>query len=57
VKNVLATHRELAPYATASNMDIDGPDIVLSAEAGQILAKALNRCRDIRCAEESARQR
>ena len=38
MKNVLATHRELAPYATASNMDIDGPDIVLSAEAGQILA-------------------
>ena len=38
MKNVLATHRELAPYATASNMDVDGPDIVLSAEAGQILA-------------------
>jgi PAS domain S-box-containing protein len=31
-------HRELAPYATASNTHIDGPDIVLSAEAGQMLA-------------------
>jgi two-component sensor histidine kinase len=30
--------RELAPYATASNTRIDGPDIVVSAEAGQILA-------------------
>jgi PAS domain S-box-containing protein len=30
--------RELAPYATASNTRIDGPDVVLSAEAGQILA-------------------
>jgi PAS domain S-box-containing protein len=30
--------RELAPYATASNTSIDGPDVVLSAEAGQILA-------------------
>jgi len=31
-------HRELAPYATASNTHIDGPDVVLSAEAGPILA-------------------
>jgi PAS domain S-box-containing protein len=30
--------RELAPYATASNTHIDGPDVVLSAEAGQTLA-------------------
>jgi PAS domain S-box-containing protein len=30
--------RELAPYATASNTRIDGPDVVVSAEAGQILA-------------------
>jgi len=30
--------RELAPYATASNTHIDGPDVVLSAEAGPILA-------------------
>jgi two-component sensor histidine kinase len=29
---------ELAPYATASNTHIDGPDVELSAEAGQILA-------------------
>jgi len=31
-------HRELAPNATASNTRIDGPDVVLSAEAGQTLA-------------------
>ena len=31
-------HRELAPYATASNVRIDGPDVVLRAETGQILA-------------------
>src|SRR5262245_34747292 len=30
--------RELAPYATVSNAYIDGPDVVLSAEAGQTLA-------------------
>jgi len=30
--------RELAPYATASNTHMDGPDVELSAEAGQILA-------------------
>ena len=30
--------RELAPYATASNTSADGPDLVLSAEAGQTLA-------------------
>jgi len=30
--------RELAPYATASNTRIDGPDVVLNAEAGQALA-------------------
>jgi two-component sensor histidine kinase len=30
--------RELAPYATASNTHIDGPDVVLSAEAGRTLA-------------------
>ena len=30
--------RELAPYATANNTRIDGPDVVLSAEAGQTLA-------------------
>jgi two-component sensor histidine kinase len=31
-------HRELAPYATASNTHIDGPDVVLGVEAGQMLA-------------------
>jgi two-component sensor histidine kinase len=30
--------RELAPYTTTSNARIDGPDVVLSAEAGQALA-------------------
>src|SRR5262245_2123570 len=30
--------RELAPYATASNTCIDGPHVVLSVEAGQMLA-------------------
>jgi two-component sensor histidine kinase len=30
--------RELAPYATASNSHIGGSDVMLSAEAGQILA-------------------
>jgi PAS domain S-box-containing protein len=30
--------RELAPYATARSTRIDGPDVVLSAEAGQTLA-------------------
>ena len=30
--------RELAPYATVSNTHIGGPDVVLSAEAGQVLA-------------------
>jgi two-component sensor histidine kinase len=29
---------ELAPYATANNTRIDGPDVVLTAEAGQTLA-------------------
>jgi PAS domain S-box-containing protein len=30
--------RELAPYATTDNTRIDGPDVVLRAEAGQTLA-------------------
>jgi two-component sensor histidine kinase len=29
---------ELAPYVTADNTRIDGPDVVLTAEAGQTLA-------------------
>jgi len=31
-------HRELAPYATASNARINGPGVVVRAEAGQLLA-------------------
>jgi PAS domain S-box-containing protein len=33
---------ELAPYATASNAHIDGPDVVLSAAAGQALGMVLH---------------
>jgi two-component sensor histidine kinase len=29
---------ELAPYITTSNARVDGPDVVLTAEAGQVLA-------------------
>jgi PAS domain S-box-containing protein len=35
-------HRELAPYSTASNTRVDGPDVVVSAEAGQTLAMVLH---------------
>ena len=34
--------RELAPYATHNNVDINGPEIVLSAEAGQAMAMVLH---------------
>jgi PAS domain S-box-containing protein len=34
--------RELAPYATRSNTDIGGPDVMLSAEAGQTMATVLH---------------
>jgi len=34
--------RELMPYATTSNTDISGPEIVLRAEAGQALAMVLH---------------
>ncbi len=34
--------RELAPYATPSNVDINGPEIVLHAEAGQAMAMVLH---------------
>ena len=30
--------RELAPYATGSNTQIEGPDVILSADAGQAIA-------------------
>jgi PAS domain S-box-containing protein len=34
--------RELAPYTTGSNTDIGGPDVMLSAEAGQAMATVLH---------------
>ena len=34
--------RELAPYATGSNTDIDGPEVILIAEAGQVMAMVLH---------------
>jgi len=34
--------RELAPYTTGSNTDIGGPDVMLSAEAGQTIATVLH---------------
>ena len=34
--------RELAPYAAGSNTEIDGPEVNLSAEAGQVMAMVLH---------------
>jgi two-component sensor histidine kinase len=34
--------RELEPYATGSNVDIGGPDVMLKAEAGQALAMVVH---------------
>jgi PAS domain S-box-containing protein len=34
--------RELAPYTTGSNVEIGGPDVMLSAEAGQTMATVLH---------------
>jgi len=34
--------RELAPFATSDNAEIDGPDTVLGAEAAQIMAMVLH---------------
>jgi PAS domain S-box-containing protein len=34
--------RELEPYATGSNLEIGGPDVVLQAEAGQALAMVVH---------------
>jgi two-component sensor histidine kinase len=34
--------RELAPYATSGNTEIDGPDVTLKAEAGQALGMVLH---------------
>ena len=35
-------HSELAPYATAGNTTVDGPPVVLTAEATQALAMVLH---------------
>ena len=34
--------RELAPYATRGNTDIDGPNVILKAEAGQAMGMVLH---------------
>jgi two-component sensor histidine kinase len=34
--------RELAPYATGSNTDVGGPDVMLSAQAGQTMGMVLH---------------
>ena len=34
--------RELAPYATSNNMDVEGPEVLLSADAGQTIAMVLH---------------
>ena len=34
--------RELAPYAASNNTEIDGPEVMLSAEAGQAMAMVLH---------------
>jgi two-component sensor histidine kinase len=34
--------RQLAPYTTGSNVEVDGPDVMLSAEASQTMAMALH---------------
>ena len=34
--------RELAPYATSNNTEISGPEVILSAEAGQSMAMVLH---------------
>src|SRR5215510_11896015 len=34
--------RELAPYATSSNTEIDGPDVILKVEAGQAMGMVLH---------------
>jgi hypothetical protein len=34
--------RELEPYRTAGNVSVDGPDVVLHAEAGQAVAMAVH---------------
>jgi PAS domain S-box-containing protein len=34
--------RELAPYATSGNAEIKGPDVILKAEAGQVMGMVLH---------------
>ena len=34
--------RELAPYATGNNTEINGPDVLLKPEAGQAMAMVLH---------------
>jgi len=34
--------RELAPYATSGNTEINGPEVILRAEAGQVMAMVLH---------------
>jgi len=34
--------RELAPYATRHNTEIDGPEVLLKPEAGQAMAMVLH---------------
>jgi len=34
--------RELAPYATGSNAEVDGPEVMLSADAGQTMGMVLH---------------
>ena len=34
--------RELAPYATRNNTEIGGPEVTLSAEAGQLVSMVLH---------------
>src|SRR5262249_11650770 len=35
--------RELAPYATSSNTEINGPDVILKVEAGQAMGMVLHK--------------
>jgi two-component sensor histidine kinase len=35
-------HQELAPYATASNTEINGPDDILTADAGQVIGMVVH---------------
>jgi PAS domain S-box-containing protein len=43
--------RELAPYATRNNTEIGGPEVTLSAEAGQVVSMALHELTTIQVPE------